>query len=130
MAMNILKAEQVKALTYQSTKKSLNDGGGLRVVAKSNGKKIFEFSCTFQSVRNVTSLGSYPTVSLALARTKAKAYRDLIEQGINPIEKNKDDKMQKKRNCKKKSPEIYAKLELKSFKSQSREDINPNKSVL
>ena len=32
MAINILKAEQVKALSYTDAKKSLNDGGGLRII--------------------------------------------------------------------------------------------------
>ncbi|MFA6197414.1 MAG: Arm DNA-binding domain-containing protein [Sulfurimonas sp.] len=78
MAFEILKVKQIEALSYQSVKKSLNDGGGLRVVAKSNGKKIFEFSYTFQNVRNVTSFGTYPKVSLKDARDKAEKYRDLI----------------------------------------------------
>ena len=37
MAINILKAEQVKSLTYsneEKNKNSLNDGGGLRIAVK------------------------------------------------------------------------------------------------
>ena len=34
MAINILKDEKVKALSYTDTKKSLNDGGGLRIIVK------------------------------------------------------------------------------------------------
>ena len=70
MAVNILKAEQVKALSYTDTKKSLNDGGGLRIFTKLDGKKIWEFKYTFESIRRVTAFETYPSVSLAGAKAK------------------------------------------------------------
>ena len=96
MAINILKAEQVKALSYTDAKKSLNDGGGLRIIVKPDNRKIWEFKYTFDGIRRVTAFGSYPNVSLAGARAKAKQFRDLIEQNINPIEKNKEVRQKQK----------------------------------
>lgn len=96
MAINILKAEQVKALLYTDAKKSLNDGGGLRIIVKPDNRKIWEFKYTFEGVRRATAFGSYPNVSLAGARAKAKEFRDLIEKNINPIEKNQEVRQKQK----------------------------------
>ncbi len=116
MAIDILKAEQVKCLSYKSIEdikinknkyikeqtpidkqkiyliqNSLNDGGGLRAVAKPNKKIIWEFKYTFNNKRKETSFGTYPTVTLASARKKAKEFRKLIDNDIDPIELNKSN---------------------------------------
>jgi hypothetical protein len=102
MAINILKAEQVKALSYTDAKKSLNDGGGLRIIVKPDNRKIWEFKYTFDGIRRVTSFGTYPNVSLAGARAKAEKFRDLKDKNINPIEKNQEvRKKQKEEKLKK-----------------------------
>lgn len=96
MAINILKAEQVKALSYTDAKKSLNDGGGLRIIVKPDNRKIWEFKYTFDGTRRVTSFGTYPNISLAGARAKAKEFREQIEKNINPIENNKEKRQKQK----------------------------------
>ena len=96
MAINILKAEQVKALSYSNTKKSLNDGGGLRIIVKPNEKKIWEFKYTYNGIRKTTSFGSYPNVTLASARAKAKEFKELIDKKIDPIKNNQDIKQKQK----------------------------------
>ena len=96
MAINILKAEQVKALSYTDAKKSLNDGGGLRIIVKPDNRKVWEFKYTFEGIRRVTAFGSYPNVSLAGARAKAKEFRELIEKNIDPIKNNQDIKQKQK----------------------------------
>jgi len=114
MAIDILKAEQVKCLKYKSKEEieenknnytsnntptdkqkiyliqnSLNDGGGLRLVAKSSIKIIWEFKYTFNSKRKETSFGTYPKTTLSNARKKAKEFKKKIEEGNDPIELNK-----------------------------------------
>ena len=46
-------------------------------------RKIWEFKYIFAGIRRVTSFGTYPNVSLAGARGKAKKFRELIEKNIN-----------------------------------------------
>ena len=96
MAINILKAEQVKALSYTDTKKSLNDGGGLRIIVKPNNKKIWEFKYTYEGIRKTTAFGSFPNVTLASARAKAKEFKELIDKKIDPIKNNQDIKQKQK----------------------------------
>ena len=64
----------------------LNDGGGLRILIKSNGNKIWEYRYTINEKRKKTTFKTYPIVSLSEARTKRQEYQTLINSGIDPIE--------------------------------------------
>lgn len=82
---------------------SLADGGGLlyRATSVGAGKWTFKFVSpdpdyrTEQLANGRTSfqramgLGSYPSVTLAAARKKAAAARDLLASGIDPIEEDR-----------------------------------------
>jgi integrase len=46
-------------------------------------------------------LGRYPKVSLAAARKKARAYRTLIQDGIDPIDERRIQRVKKRREAKK-----------------------------
>jgi len=58
---------------------------GVRIDAK--GKSVIH--------RRDIGLGSYPELSLADAREKAREYRKQIQSGINPVEERKTEKIQK-----------------------------------
>lgn len=105
---NILKAEQIKALQYSNdgNKNSLNDGAGLRIVVKQDNTKIWKFIYTFQGTRKDTSFGTFPKVTLAGARIKAKEYRELIENNIDPLENKKEQKQLQKETKKQKQHQI------------------------
>ena len=92
--INILKAEEVKALKFSNdNQNSLNDGAGLRIVVKQDNTKVWKFIYTFQGIRKDTSFGTFPKVSLAGARIKAKEFRELIENNIDPLENKKEQKL-------------------------------------
>jgi len=97
MAIELLKDASIKALSYISEKKSLNDGGGLRIVAKPDGRKVWTFKYTLKSKRKETTFGTYPKVSLAGARNEAKIFRALIEKGEDPLEVRKQNKINAKK---------------------------------
>ncbi|MBF9048005.1 integrase arm-type DNA-binding domain-containing protein [Rhodobacterales bacterium LSUCC0031] len=65
----------------------LNDGGGLslRAGAQGNRRWVFRFSLKGQPQREM-GMGAFPATTLAQARQKAAAARELIGQGIDPIE--------------------------------------------
>lgn len=65
----------------------LNDGGGLslRTGAQGNRRWVFRFSLKGQPQREM-GMGAFPATTLAQARQKAAAARELIGQGIDPIE--------------------------------------------
>ncbi|WP_245942634.1 integrase arm-type DNA-binding domain-containing protein [Candidatus Colwellia aromaticivorans] len=73
--------------------KKQSDGGGLQLRVKPNGTKswLLDYFKPFTKKRTALGLGAYPEVSLAEARKKHVAARELLAKDINPKE-HKDDK--------------------------------------
>tara|TARA_R110001592_G_scaffold303826_1_gene576072 strand:+ start:140 stop:844 length:705 start_codon:yes stop_codon:yes gene_type:complete len=71
----------------------LSDGGGLQLRVKTNGTKswLLDYFKPFTKKRTSLGLGAYPEVSLANARKKRVAARELLAKDIDPKE-YKDDK--------------------------------------
>jgi integrase len=71
----------------------LSDGGGLQLRVKPNGTKswLLDYFKPFTKKRTSLGLGAYPEVSLAEARKKRVAARELLAKDIDPKE-HKDDK--------------------------------------
>ncbi|MDH4458184.1 MAG: tyrosine-type recombinase/integrase [Nevskia sp.] len=63
----------------------LGDGGGLYLRLRADGKN-WQFIATLNKKQVKVGLGTYPSVSLADARTEAQRCRELVRQGINPSE--------------------------------------------
>ena len=90
----------VKQIEAAAPGTALADGGGLlyRATAKAAGKWSFKYvspDADFRAVQiakasksfqRAMGLGAFPAVSLAAAREKAAAARDLLAKGIDPIE--------------------------------------------
>lgn len=62
------------------------DGGGLRLVVSPAGARKWVLRYTINGKRRECGLGSFPEVGLAKARKKAAEYRELANQGSDPIE--------------------------------------------
>lgn len=63
----------------------LGDGQGLYLVIKKNGTKFFRFDYKLFNKRKSMSFGIYPEITLKEARVKREKTRDLIKNGIDPI---------------------------------------------
>jgi len=59
---------------------------GLMLDVKQTGTKSWVLRATIGNRRRTMGLGSYPDVTLSRAREKARKAREMIEQGIDPIE--------------------------------------------
>jgi hypothetical protein len=53
------------------------DGGGMYLLVKAGGR-YWRMDCTFQEKRKTLALGVYPEVSLAKARKRREAARELL----------------------------------------------------
>jgi hypothetical protein len=62
------------------------DGGGLRLVVSRAGAKKWVLRFTIEGKRREMGLGSFPDVSLAEAREKARKSRKQAKHGVDPIE--------------------------------------------
>lgn len=69
----------------------LSDGGGLYLHVKPSGAKSWAFIWKLGGKRYETGLGSYPSVKLARARIIAADYRQMIADGLNPIDEKKKE---------------------------------------
>ena len=89
-----------KIKTSKSIEKdyTLADGDGLHLLVKKIGSKLWEFVyiSPTRAKRRKTSLGAYPDVTLVQARKIRTDYRELVANGIDPMDEVKKDKEIKK----------------------------------
>lgn len=100
-------ARRTKPLTNTEVKQakpkekvySLSDGEGLQLRVKPNGSKLwlFDYYRPFTKVRTCLSFGSWPEVSIADARNKRKAARELLAKEIDPKEHRDENELKKER---------------------------------
>jgi integrase len=71
---------------------TLSDGDGLQLRIKPNGSKLwlFDYHRPYTKKRTCLSFGSFPELSLAEARGKRKAARELLAQDIDPKEQREE----------------------------------------
>lgn len=83
-----LTTTQIKAAKPAEKEYTLQDGGGLFLVIKPSGSKLWRFNYYRPSnkKRTIISLGSLDEVSTADARKRRSEYRTLIAAGTDPQE--------------------------------------------
>ncbi len=80
--MGQLSIARIKLLTEPG---SYTDGDGLMLVAAPGGSRSWKLGIRLNGERRDFGLGSLKVVTLAEAREKAREYRRLIAQGIDPV---------------------------------------------
>jgi integrase len=93
-------ARMVKPLTDKGIKQAkpadkdykLFDGGGLFLLIKTNGGKLWRLKYSFEGKEKLLSLGTYPTTSLLEARAKRDEHKKEIAKGIDPSAERKENK--------------------------------------
>ncbi|MDE2422305.1 MAG: integrase arm-type DNA-binding domain-containing protein [Gammaproteobacteria bacterium] len=85
LALTDLQVKNVKNTEANPIK--LSDGGGLYLLLDVNGKKYWRMDYTrpVTKKRNTLAFGTYPEVSLSLARERRNEARRNIAQGIDPF---------------------------------------------
>ena len=66
-----------------------SDGAGLYLFVRTDGRAGWVFRYTIRRKKRDMGLGSYPDVGLARAREKARAAREVLDRGEDPIEQRK-----------------------------------------
>lgn len=101
-----LSALEVKRLTHQGTNKkhyvAVGGVGGLTLQITPNGHRSWLLRTSMGKRRPEYGLGSYPEISLSVARDRARALKEKIRDGIDPKAERKQLKLaleaQQKRN--------------------------------
>lgn len=89
---------QIKAAKPKDKEYVLSDGDGLRIRVKPNGSKswLLNYTHPIKKTRTNLSLGKHPEVSLANARKLALEARELLAQGIDPLDARKQQQEEHK----------------------------------
>ena len=80
----------IKAIKPSAKSATYPDGKGLVLLSNPNGSFLWRFRYRYGGNAKMLSLGSYPEVSLKLARDKHRAMRQLLEKDIDPSEERKE----------------------------------------
>lgn len=88
-AEKILTEALCKAAKPKQDMYYLNDGGGLRLRIKSNGSRSWIYRFRLDGKEKTNSLGTYPQVSLQIARTKLAEAKQHVVKGDNPSTANR-----------------------------------------
>jgi hypothetical protein len=94
MARNLIPSDTtIKAIRLGDSRKRLTDGDGLYLLLfVKGGAHGWRFDYSIHCRRKTISFGTYPDTTLALARRKADAARQLVAEGIDPSQKRKAEK--------------------------------------
>lgn len=92
MAAAILKDIEIRNAKPTDKPRKLNDGNGLILLVHPNGSRYFQLRFTLHKKQRTLQLGTYPDMVLADARVAAKAARQLVTAGIDPVQKTSSDR--------------------------------------
>src|SRR3974390_2541178 len=82
----------IRTTKPRATPFKLSDSGGLFLLVKPNGAKLWRFAYRVARKQKTLALGVYPTATLAEARSARDAARKLLATGVDPSIKRKLDK--------------------------------------
>jgi integrase len=71
----------------------VSDGGGLHLLVKPNGKKLWRLKYRYAGKEKLLSLGSYPLIALAKARAERDEAKKLLLAGTDPSVRRRLDKL-------------------------------------
>jgi integrase len=80
---------KIKRLPPKTKPYKVADGGGLHLLVKPNGSKLWRLKFRYLGKEKLLSLGPYPELSLAKARRSREAARELLAEGADPAEAKK-----------------------------------------
>lgn len=81
---------EIKNAKAKEADYKLYDEGGLRLLVRKTGTKVWQYPYKNYGKHNVYTIGKYPTVSTAEARTLLARAKRLLEQGLDPNQEKKN----------------------------------------
>jgi len=97
----------------------IRDGGGLYILIKKNGRKIFRIDYSYMRKRNTYTIGEYPAITLSKARKVKVEIKELISQEIDPNnykqEQIRKKKLEQNKNTIREISELFLKHKRKNI---------------
>lgn len=91
-----LNARQVDTAKPKDKPYKLSDGGGLFLLVNTNGSRYWRLKYRVSGKEKLFSIGVYPAVSLADARSKRDEAKRLIAAGGDPSQEKQQEKLERK----------------------------------
>lgn len=82
-----LTATQTKNARPRAKDYKLSDGGGLYLLVKKTGGRLWRLNYRFDGKQKTASFGPFPEVTLAEAREKRGAAKKLLRDGVDPVDR-------------------------------------------
>lgn len=83
---------EIRKAKAKSSAYRMSDGGGLYIWITPAGGKLWRWKYRFEGREKLMTFGSYPDVSLSLARERHTAARKLLAAGTDPMAERKAEK--------------------------------------
>lgn len=89
MSLNV---QEIKSFLPQSKPYKRYDSGGLYLLVKPNGSKLWQFKYRFGGIEKKMPFGAFPEISLAEARRRRDRARTTVADGVDPMRERKREK--------------------------------------
>lgn len=89
MSLNV---QEIKGFLPQSKPYKRYDSGGLYLLVKPNGSKLWQFKYRFGGIEKKMPFGAFPEISLAEARRRRDRARTSVADGVDPMRERKREK--------------------------------------
>lgn len=119
MATTKLSDAKIKSLKPKDKLYRLLDSDRLYIEIRPTGAKVWRFKFIFKGKESSMSLGEYPSISLAEARSLKEQMRAKLAKGIHPVEDRKNIKAQALAEAANTFDSIAAEFKLKRMCSKS-----------
>lgn len=94
-----LSDKAIKSAKPKDKPYKMSDGEGMFLLISPNGSKLWRLKYRYNQKEKLLALGSYPQVTLAMAREKRIEARNLLSQGIDPSHQKKVEKLTRYQNA-------------------------------
>ncbi len=120
MEIHKLNDLQIKSAEERDKEYRLSDGGGLYLVVKPNGGKLWRWSYEFNGKEKLLSYGPYPAVTLSEARKLHKEAQAQKREGIDPAAAKQAKKLRDEESKQESSKPTFAALTEEWLKTWSK----------
>jgi len=118
---------KIRAIKPQSKRFMLSDGNGLRLLVRPTGKMAWIYRYSLRGAPGEVTLGRFPALGLAEARTRRAVLAAAIEKGKSPDDLRRSEKLAAERG---ETVRVFGNRYLSAHVSRVRQDVAPIRRYL
>src|SRR5437867_10292137 len=91
----VLTDTAIKKAKPRAAPYKISDGGGLYLLVSPTGAKLWRYKYRINGKEGTFAIGGYPAIALAKARELHADSRELVRQGVHPLQHRKLEELKK-----------------------------------